>query len=241
MIHPGIGLAVSHRARRGSGIEKNLKMKSKQIALLGLLISTRSVTLSASFDCSKAKTTTEKLICSTPETSALDEKLSHAFKNAYGRAGDKVGVRQSQRDWLNEELKGCIDAACIKVTMAERITLLDEVASVGEPVARWTGHFVRYENRKVDSDKASISILGMTSGRLNIKGSAIWIGQNEGQVNFGEMQGVTNASPVGNEAQFDVEGCEAKLTLRGNDLIVENESGCGGLNVSFNGHYQRIK
>ena len=216
-------------------------MTLKRIALLGLLISTSSVTFSASFDCSKAKTNTEKLICSTPETSALDETLNRSFKSAYGRAGDKAGVRQSQRDWLNDELKACADLGCIEVTMAERISLLDQIASVDEPAARWTGHFVRYENAKVDPDKSTISILGMISGRLNIKGDAIWIGQNQGQVNTGEMRGVASVSPVGNEAQFDMDGCEAKLILRGDALTVANESGCGGMNVSFNGSYRRIK
>lgn len=216
-------------------------MKSKRIALLGILISTCSMTFAASFDCSKAKTNTEKLICSTPGTSALDEKLSRSLKSAYGRAGDKVGVRQSQRDWLTHELKACLDSACIDATMAERIALLDQVASVGEPAATWTGHFVRFENGKVDSDKSTISILGMVSGRLNIKGDAIWIGQNAGQVNTGEMRGVASVSLIGREAQFDMDGCEAKFLLSGDALTVANESGCGGMNVSFNGSYRRIK
>ena len=38
-----------------------------------------SLLLSASFDCSKAQTTTEKVICSDRELSLLDEELSRIY------------------------------------------------------------------------------------------------------------------------------------------------------------------
>src|ERR1700761_4362561 len=36
-----------------------------------------------------------------------------------------------------------------------------------------------------------------------------------------------------------VEDCRARLQLFGRYLVVEDNNGCGGLNVSFTGHYSR--
>jgi hypothetical protein len=119
--------------------------------------------------------------------------------------------------------------------------VLNQVSAVGEPASRWTGHFVRYWKGKEDKDKASIAVLGLKTGRLFITGKALWFGPNAsiGQVNDGAMKGYSNHLAPGSVATFDSDGCSAKLELRGGMLEVTNESGCGGLNVTFNGKYKR--
>lgn len=61
-----------------------------------------SVAQAASFDCAKAATPLEKLICSTPELSRNDEVLAKAYATALGGLSDeaKAVVQSSQRDWL---------------------------------------------------------------------------------------------------------------------------------------------
>jgi len=198
----------------------------------------------ASFDCGKARTSSEKLICASPETSALDTQLGAAFKEALARAGEKSVVRQSQRDWLaSSGIKDCADARCIDAALAQRISLLDQVAAAGTPEAKWTGQFVRYYKGKVDQDQSSITVLGLKDGRLAIDGSALWLGPNaaQGQVNTGELRGRTAVPTLAGVVRYVDEECHATLRLRADVLEITDEQGCGGMNVTFNGQYKRIK
>jgi hypothetical protein len=40
-------------------------------------------------------------------------------------------------------------------------------------------------------------------------------------------------------AVFDLDGCTATMALNENGVKVEEESGCGGMNVLFVGEYKR--
>ncbi|MYM21078.1 hypothetical protein GTP46_00240 [Duganella sp. FT135W] len=217
-----------------------MKMKMRAFAALACIVSlTASV---ASFDCAKAKSKTEKLICSDGAMSALDEALAVAYRSAYSRVGNKLGIKQSQRDWLSSyRLTSCDDVACLKKEFTERIEILNGVSASTDLASKWTGSFVRYWKGKEDQDTASMSILGLRSGRLFISGRALWYGPNakNGQINDGEILGYSK--PVGADgiAVFDADGCSAKLALHDNVIEVKEESGCGGLNVSFNGQYRR--
>ncbi|RDS80705.1 DUF1311 domain-containing protein [Dyella psychrodurans] len=82
--------------------------------------------LATSFDCSKAASGTEKLICSDAETSALDDKLQQAYKtallatNAYG----KKELAKEQRNWIKYTRGVCQDAACLRQVYTDRIAVL---------------------------------------------------------------------------------------------------------------------
>jgi uncharacterized protein len=198
--------------------------------------------IAASFDCAKAKSKSEKLICSDSQLASLDEALNRAYKHAFEIASNKSVLRQSQRDWLRSyEVSSCDDVACLKTLFSNRLALLSEVAATGEPTSQWSGTYVRYWKGKVDKDAATISIIGLRTGRLYVSGTALWYGPqaNIGQVNDGQMDGYTKRVIAGNTASFDNDGCSANLLLRDNLLEVQGETGCGGLNVSFNGTYQR--
>jgi uncharacterized protein len=196
----------------------------------------------ASFDCSKAHSKNEKIICSDSQLSSLDEALNKAYGHAYEIAPDKSLLRQTQRDWLGSyAVSSCNDATCLKTLFADRLALLNEVAAAGEPTSKWNGTYVRYWKGKVDKDTATISIIGLRTGRLYVSGSSLWYGPQAkiGQVNDGQMDGYTNRVVAGNSARFDNDGCSANLLLRGNLVEVQGETGCGGLNVTFDGTYQR--
>lgn len=69
----------------------------KKLLTLILLL---SVSLfGASFDCAKATTKVEKMICADPELSALDENLSKAFKEAMSATNDKEQLKKDQKIW----------------------------------------------------------------------------------------------------------------------------------------------
>ena len=56
----------------------------------------------ASFDCAKAATPVEKLICDAPELSAVDEDLSAVYKRIIGGVpqDDRQSIRSHQGEWL---------------------------------------------------------------------------------------------------------------------------------------------
>lgn len=67
----------------------------------------------ASFDCAKAGTKIEKLICADAELSTLDEKLNAAYKAAVQDKTKAKAIKQAQKQWMKER-NGCADAACVK-------------------------------------------------------------------------------------------------------------------------------
>jgi len=54
----------------------------------------------ASFDCSKARTKIEKMICDSKSISALDSKLADEYTKALAQACDAAQVKKVQRGWL---------------------------------------------------------------------------------------------------------------------------------------------
>ena len=89
----------------------------------------------ASFDCAKAGTKIEKLICGDAELSKLDEELNAAYKAAVQDKTKAKAVKQAQKQWMKER-NGCEDAACVKGAYEARLSLLaGTYTSTGESVA----------------------------------------------------------------------------------------------------------
>lgn len=75
----------------------------------------------ASFDCGKAATEIEKLICGDGELSKLDESLDKAYLQALKRADVDKQMIESQRQWLKTKRNACKNAECIKKAYETRI------------------------------------------------------------------------------------------------------------------------
>lgn len=84
-----------------------------------LTITASSMPQAASFDCSRAATKTENLICQNPKLSALDSELSVIFKDA----SKFEGVREGQVAWLKDRDR-CQSADCLIDTYESRIDAL---------------------------------------------------------------------------------------------------------------------
>lgn len=89
----------------------------------------------ASFDCNKAATPVEKLICADPVLSDLDKKLAEAYQRVLDAATDKNSVRRQQHNWLTEQRDVCEKnfggdggvgdgAICVLVAYEKRLTEL---------------------------------------------------------------------------------------------------------------------
>jgi len=97
-----------------------LKRKSwVAAALFGVLV-TALPAQAASFDCAKAGTQVEKLICGDPEISKFDEELSAAYKTALQDKSQADAIKQAQKQWMKER-NGCADADCLEISYRSRI------------------------------------------------------------------------------------------------------------------------
>lgn len=103
----------------------SLPSVTKSLVVLSLL-GFASTAFATSFDCAKAMGDVEKIICSDPDTSLLDDKLQQVYKTARA-ATDSAGrkaLTEEQRHWIRYQRNLCADATCLQEAYAVRINLL---------------------------------------------------------------------------------------------------------------------
>ncbi len=93
------------------------------VVSLFLLWAAFPTTQAASFDCKKASTQVEKLICADPELSSLDDKLSTAYHLVLAAISDKAMVKRHQSEWLKNR-DTCPDKPCLKAHYEARLAAL---------------------------------------------------------------------------------------------------------------------
>jgi len=99
--------------------DKNLCDASTQVAAF-LSGSSASSSIAPSFDCAKAGTPVEHLVCDNKPLSSLDGIMARQYKVA----SKSASAKQAQKDWLNNTRNACSDAACLAVEYSKRIVSL---------------------------------------------------------------------------------------------------------------------
>jgi uncharacterized protein len=94
-----------------------------------MLLFSASFAWGASFDCQKAVSHSEKLICSNTQLSQLDEDLAQSYKIAR-QISNKEQLKKEQIRWLKRERNACQDVACLIQAYQRRITELDSLYSL---------------------------------------------------------------------------------------------------------------
>jgi uncharacterized protein YecT (DUF1311 family) len=84
-------------------------------------------TAAASFDCTKATTKIEKLICDNDRASRTDEFVELAYSRALERTDDRQKLVQEQREWLETVRNACPDADCLFKALAFREVALKAI------------------------------------------------------------------------------------------------------------------
>ena len=82
-------------------------------------------TLAASFDCTKAATKSEKLICVDQQVSAADEQLAELYRRILEQSSDKENVKKEQRNWIKAQRDACPDTSCMLKAYQARIAALE--------------------------------------------------------------------------------------------------------------------
>jgi uncharacterized protein len=93
--------------------------------MLLMLCVSGDLTLAASFDCAKAATKSEKLVCADPQVSAADEQLAEVYRRVLEQSRDKENLKKEQRNWVKTQRDVCPDAPCILKAYQARIAALE--------------------------------------------------------------------------------------------------------------------
>lgn len=187
------------------------------------------------FDCAKAGTPVEKMICADAALSRLDDNLGVAYQRAMERVGDKPMMLDRQRNWLAER-NACKNIACVKELYQMRLRGLNEM--VASP---WTGLYVRHTQGKVDPNTAKIWIHANSDGNISVNGKAVLKNPagakgKERQARVGSWGHVQEGSDT---ITFGLEMCEVSARRAGAVLQVEDSGHCGDPKATFTGEYRR--
>jgi len=74
-----------------------------------------------SFNCAKASTNVEHLICNSATVSGLDTDLSDTYKEALSMTADNKWIKDEQVEWNKNVRNSCQDEACLIKAYEERI------------------------------------------------------------------------------------------------------------------------
>jgi uncharacterized protein len=108
-----------------------------RLVLFTMIMMVPSLTFAASFDCGKAHTKVEKMICGDKELSRLDSELGAAYASAsctYPSARDTVVA--AQKKWIASVRDKCNDVGCLRRVYSERLDVLIQVRP-GKSEARY--------------------------------------------------------------------------------------------------------
>ena len=100
-------------------------MKQVLLVLGSLLVAT--LANAASFDCAKAATNIEKMICDNPKASSSDDLVDLAYRRALERTDDRHKLQDDQRRWLKGVRNKCADADCLYTAQVKRAYALDDI------------------------------------------------------------------------------------------------------------------
>lgn len=188
-----------------------------------------------SFNCKKARLRVEKTICSNRLLSYLDDLLASSYKKALANTRNKRSLRRAQRSWLYKRNR-CRTNNCIKQAYRSRISELKKLASNYSKYPSISGEYDRSSGHRA----ADLTIRELKNRMIQVTGYAVWVGNLPTRnVNTGKLNG---SFPLkGNKVYYNKDGCRLTITFHHNALTISNDnSGCGGLNVTFDGKYRKV-
>lgn len=79
----------------------------------------------ASFDCGKAQSNVEKMVCANAELSRLDEEIARLYGDVFKKSPDEALLKKQQRGWLKARNR-CKDNSCLSEYYRGRLAELNE-------------------------------------------------------------------------------------------------------------------
>jgi uncharacterized protein YecT (DUF1311 family) len=198
-------------------------MKFSKIFIIALVLSS-NLLYGASFDCAKASSKVEHLICGDHELSILDEHLAIAYRNAK-KYEDPKRLKSEQREWIRR--RGfCTTVACLQKSYTQRLKTLEDYAKGIQPKP-WSGEFE------------------MGTDMITIKPSKSFNYTSVGaRGHTCEVKGKFRSVADNLEFHDDVNDCHLKITVISTQMLYLDATPCKhycGLNaMASSGKFQRI-
>lgn len=149
-------------------------------------------------------------------------------KKSYLITGDKVFVCKTYKAWSCAWYQPKKGNSTVNWLQTEKLKM--EEIDKKPALEKWVGTWSYYDN--------SIEITKDNKGSLIVKGDAIYKGLTSPHI--GEIE-PTTVKPVGNKLtigdEADEYSCKVSFILASDFLIVNDNSNCGGANVTFDGIY----
>ena len=101
--------------------QKTILLTTCLVAIFGLMFFFTDASVAASFECKKASSYVEKIICMNNDISELDSTLGEIFFSTKKVHPDLIG---NQKKWLLETRNVCTTAECLKNVYTDRIAAL---------------------------------------------------------------------------------------------------------------------
>jgi uncharacterized protein len=193
----------------------------------------------AGFNCAKASSAVEKMICGDAETSRLDSDMAAAYKKASAKASDSAPLVADQKSWLKNTRNVCKDIECLKRAYRRRITELktwNDPAPAGDrdifgnyQVTR-DNYIYNPDTGKDEPAKSTdcLTIKKARDGRIYF--SFILVGANghtcgmEGEAVF--RDNAYQAITEGNDPDYP-KNCKLKIRVKRNTILLEDpNNGC---------------
>jgi len=83
------------------------------------------IKITPSFDCNKATTKSEKLICSDPNLSNADKQLAEIYVRVLEQSSNQDWLKKDQLSWMKHQRDTCKDVPCMLNAYKDRINELD--------------------------------------------------------------------------------------------------------------------
>jgi uncharacterized protein len=183
----------------------------------------------ATFDCDKASTFVEKVICSDLRLTNLDDQLGRLYKDALAASSNSGALKAEQKAWLSSRNQ-CKDSDCIMKAYDDRISVLGAMSAPAK-----SGDVTGTYKMKDRGAAGVVLVQQTTNGRIKFYINATY------RTNTGELSGEV---PLSGDATNYVDkelDCTLSFNFMPGSLVLNQNGSCGmGLNVSAAGTYKRV-
>jgi uncharacterized protein len=124
----------------------------------------------ASFDCSKASTSIEKLVCSDPQLSELDSRLALSYGRLLADPAKASSAKAEQKAWIKGERDKCQNSECLKQVYFERLRSVDGNAVGNNASAVENSSAVQSRSNEV-GEKPALKTIGEVATEAAKEGS----------------------------------------------------------------------
>jgi uncharacterized protein len=193
---------------------------------------------SASFDCNKAVTDVERMICSNAELSNLDEELMTVYVQALVVAREPVIIKNKQRVWLRNIRNKSINVHTLKKEYTVRINELRRLLIINNYDAvrldvKLIGDWIPYSRAFIETGKIYIDSASIKHQNCNYR-FKLKSKKNDVLLFEAENNGICHAT------LFDEFDTISVVQVNSDEIIVKYYDISGGKGLLGEGTYTKI-